>query len=170
MGSVDCRETTIVILGSSILYIYSIHSIEKSQAVVWGADTLNEAGGVSIPMIQTVRTARPRNGYLVVVTDDRFGDGAALERSILEPAGCEVGVASCKTAQDVIEAGRNADGLLVNLAPLSAEAIGGPCSLSRHLALRHRSRQCGYRRRGGPMASRCATCRVTATLKWPSTR
>jgi D-3-phosphoglycerate dehydrogenase / 2-oxoglutarate reductase len=66
-----------------------------------------------------------RAKYLVVVTDDRFGDGAALERSILEPAGCEVRVASCKTARDVIEAGRKADGLLVNLSPLNAEAIAG---------------------------------------------
>jgi D-3-phosphoglycerate dehydrogenase len=62
---------------------------------------------------------------LVVVTDDRFGDGAALERGILEAAGCELRVAACKTAADVVAAGRGADALLVNMAPLNAEAIAG---------------------------------------------
>jgi D-3-phosphoglycerate dehydrogenase len=59
------------------------------------------------------------------VTDDRFGDDAALERAILEHEGFELRVANCKTALDVIAAGRLADGLLVNLAPLSADAIAG---------------------------------------------
>ena len=62
---------------------------------------------------------------LVVVTDDRFGDNAALERTILEREGCDLRVAACKTAADVIEAGRDADALLVNMAPLNAEAIAG---------------------------------------------
>jgi D-3-phosphoglycerate dehydrogenase len=62
---------------------------------------------------------------LVVVTDDRFGDEAALERTLLEAAGCELRVAACKTPRDVAEAGREADALLVNMAPLNAEAIAG---------------------------------------------
>ena len=66
---------------------------------------------------------RPRP--LVVVTDDRFGDNAALERTILEREGCDLRVAACRTAADVIEAGRDADALLVNMAPLNAEAIAG---------------------------------------------
>jgi len=59
---------------------------------------------------------------LVVITDDRFGD-ADVERSVLEPAGVELVVAKCRTANDVAAAGRFADGLLVNLARVDASAI-----------------------------------------------
>jgi D-3-phosphoglycerate dehydrogenase len=61
----------------------------------------------------------------VVVTDDRFGDDAALERSILEPRGCKVRVAACHTQAEVVAAARDAEALLVNMAPLGAEAIAG---------------------------------------------
>lgn len=75
---------------------------------------------------RTDRTAdAPRSRPLVVVTDDRFGDNAALERTILEREGCDLRVAACRTSADVIEAGRDADALLVNMAPLNAEAIAG---------------------------------------------
>jgi D-3-phosphoglycerate dehydrogenase len=72
-----------------------------------------------------MRQAGRDRPFLVVVTDDRFGDDAAIERGILEKAGCELRVASCASARDVIEAGRDADALLVNMAPLNAEAIAG---------------------------------------------
>lgn len=61
----------------------------------------------------------------IVVTDDRFGDGAALEKAILEPEGFRVEVASCHSQAEVVAAGRDAEALLVNMAPLGAEAIGG---------------------------------------------
>ncbi|MGO8692242.1 MAG: C-terminal binding protein [Rectinemataceae bacterium] len=59
---------------------------------------------------------------LVVVTDDRFGD-ADIERELLESAGVELLVAKCRSSGDVAAAGGEADGLLVNLAPVDAAAI-----------------------------------------------
>ncbi len=62
---------------------------------------------------------------LVVVTDDRFGDAAALEQGILGAAGCDLHVADCHSAADVAAAGQDADALLVNMAPVTALAIAG---------------------------------------------
>ena len=58
----------------------------------------------------------------VVITDNRFGD-ADLEREVLEPRGIEVVTADCASSSDVASAGREADGLLVNLAPVDAAAL-----------------------------------------------
>lgn len=60
---------------------------------------------------------------LAVVTDDRFGDGLALERAVLEPAGVEVVEARCATSSDVAAACRGADAVLANLAPVDAAAL-----------------------------------------------
>jgi D-3-phosphoglycerate dehydrogenase len=57
-----------------------------------------------------------------VITDNRFGEDL-IERSILEAAGVELVVASCKSSSDVAAAGREADALLVNMAPTDAAAI-----------------------------------------------
>ncbi len=59
---------------------------------------------------------------LAVITDNRFGD-SAIEREVLEPAGVELAVASCRSSSDVAAAGREADALLVNLAPVDGAAI-----------------------------------------------
>ncbi|MBL8965874.1 MAG: C-terminal binding protein [Spirochaetaceae bacterium] len=60
---------------------------------------------------------------LAVVTDDRFGDGLALERAVLGPAGVEVVEASCATSVEVAAACRDADAVLANLAPVDAAAL-----------------------------------------------
>jgi D-3-phosphoglycerate dehydrogenase / 2-oxoglutarate reductase len=62
--------------------------------------------------------------YLAVVTDDRFGS-VAEELSVLQPLGVELRVASCRTAADVSEACADADAILLNLAPMNAEALAG---------------------------------------------
>lgn len=62
---------------------------------------------------------------LALITDDRFGDDACIERAILAPAGVELRVAHCSTSPEVAEAGREADALLVNLAPVDSSAIAG---------------------------------------------
>lgn len=58
----------------------------------------------------------------VVITDHRF-PGVEIERETLRPLGVEVEEAQCRTAQDVIEAAKDADALLVQLAPISSEVI-----------------------------------------------
>jgi len=59
---------------------------------------------------------------LAVITDDRFGE-SEIERSILGAAGVELAVASCRSSADVAAAGREADALLVNLAPVDGSAV-----------------------------------------------
>lgn len=58
----------------------------------------------------------------VTITDNRFGD-VEIERAILEPHGIELAVAECWSSADVVAAGRESDGLLVNLAPVDAAAL-----------------------------------------------
>jgi D-3-phosphoglycerate dehydrogenase len=59
----------------------------------------------------------------VVITDCLMPD-TGIESAILSEIGAEVIRASCKTAQDVIEVARDADALMVQRAPISAEVIG----------------------------------------------
>ncbi len=60
--------------------------------------------------------------YKVVVTDDRHGT-YQVEEEILAGIGARVFVADCATAEEVVEACRDADGILVNLAPMPSEVI-----------------------------------------------
>ena len=57
-----------------------------------------------------------------VITDDRFGS-VDEERSVLEPLGVELVVASCATSDDVGRACAEADAVLANLAPIDARAV-----------------------------------------------
>jgi D-3-phosphoglycerate dehydrogenase len=59
---------------------------------------------------------------LAVITDNRFGEDS-IERNVLEAAGVELVVASCRSSSEVATAGREADALLVNMAPVDAAAI-----------------------------------------------
>ena len=59
---------------------------------------------------------------ICMITDNRFGD-VEIERAILEAKGVELAMASCASSSEVVAACKNADGLLVNLAPLDAAAI-----------------------------------------------
>jgi D-3-phosphoglycerate dehydrogenase / 2-oxoglutarate reductase len=61
--------------------------------------------------------------FKIVVTDDRF-NSYEDERKVLEDIGAEIIVANCETPGQVIEACHDADGILVNLAPMPAEVIG----------------------------------------------
>jgi len=75
----------------------------------------------------TTETSMPGAGGeprrpLAVITDDRFGD-SEIERAVLEPAGVELAVTKCASSSDVARAGREADALLVNLAPVDGAAI-----------------------------------------------
>jgi D-3-phosphoglycerate dehydrogenase len=63
-----------------------------------------------------------RDRPLAVITDNRFGD-SDIERGILEAGGVDLVVAKCRSSADVAAAGREADALLVNLAPADASAI-----------------------------------------------
>lgn len=58
----------------------------------------------------------------VLITDAEYPD-LSLERQILEAAGFEVAVAHCRTPGQVIEAGQDAVGLLVQYAPVTAEVL-----------------------------------------------
>lgn len=47
----------------------------------------------------------------------------ALERSILEGAGCEVATAQCRTEEDVVAAARDCVAILLQYAPISAKVV-----------------------------------------------
>lgn len=59
---------------------------------------------------------------LAVITDDRFGE-CEIERAVLDRAGIDLAIAKCRSSADVVQAAREADALLVNLAPVDASAI-----------------------------------------------
>jgi D-3-phosphoglycerate dehydrogenase len=58
----------------------------------------------------------------ILVADYDFGD-VEIERSIIEGAGFELRAAQCKSEDDVIQAGRDADGVLAQYATVGARAI-----------------------------------------------
>jgi D-3-phosphoglycerate dehydrogenase / 2-oxoglutarate reductase len=58
----------------------------------------------------------------ILVADSDFGD-VEIERSIIEGAGFELRAAQCKTEDDVIEAGRDADAVLTQYAEIGPRAI-----------------------------------------------
>lgn len=60
--------------------------------------------------------------YKVVITDDRF-NSCREEKEVLSSIDVELIVANCSTPEDVIKACKDADGVLVNLAPMPAEVI-----------------------------------------------
>jgi len=63
-----------------------------------------------------------RQGYKVVVTDHNYAD-LNLETAILAPLGCTVRAAQCRTEQDVAEVVADADYIITQFAPLTAQVI-----------------------------------------------
>lgn len=71
----------------------------------------------------TTESAKPAQSvYTIVVTDDRHG-AYEEERAVLREVGGEVIVANCATPDEVVQAAREADGVLCNLAPMPAPVI-----------------------------------------------
>jgi len=60
--------------------------------------------------------------YKVIVTDDRHGD-FSVERGVLDTIEAELLICNCDTTEDVINAAKDADGILLNLSPMPAEVI-----------------------------------------------
>jgi D-3-phosphoglycerate dehydrogenase len=60
----------------------------------------------------------------VLIADHDFGN-VDIESEILNEAGLEVVAGQCKTEDEVVELGRDADGVLTQYAPLGATAIAG---------------------------------------------
>ena len=58
----------------------------------------------------------------ILIADYDFGD-VNIERGIIEGAGFQLVAAQCKTEDDVIERGRDADGILAQYATVGARAI-----------------------------------------------
>ena len=58
----------------------------------------------------------------ILIADYDYGD-VAIERSIIEGGGFELRAAHCRTQEDVIEAGRDADGILAQYANVGSKAI-----------------------------------------------
>jgi len=58
----------------------------------------------------------------IVIADYDFGD-VSIERAIIEGAGFKLVAAQCKSEDEVIEHGREADGVLAQYAPIGARAI-----------------------------------------------
>jgi len=62
------------------------------------------------------------NKYKVVVSDNRHGD-YSIETEVLKEANAEVVVANCFTVGEMIETCKDADGILLDMAPLTGEVI-----------------------------------------------
>jgi len=60
---------------------------------------------------------------MILIADSDFGE-VDIERAIVEEAGLELVAAQCKSEDDVIEHGRDADGVLAQYAPVGKRAIG----------------------------------------------
>jgi D-3-phosphoglycerate dehydrogenase len=60
--------------------------------------------------------------FKAVITDHGFPD-VGPEQDVLRAAGCDVVVAQCKTAEDVIAATAGADVVLVQWAPITADVV-----------------------------------------------
>lgn len=60
--------------------------------------------------------------YKVVMTDDRH-QNYTIEKSILQDIDVDVVVANCRSVAEVIEVCKDADGILLNLAPMPAAVI-----------------------------------------------
>lgn len=61
-------------------------------------------------------------GFKVVVTDDRHKTYED-EKRVLSGIGAEIAVANCFTEEEVINACRDADGILANMAPVTAKVV-----------------------------------------------
>ena len=59
----------------------------------------------------------------VLITDAEYPDIDDLERPILEEAGFELELARCRTPEQVIQAGRGADALAVQYAPITRDVL-----------------------------------------------
>jgi D-3-phosphoglycerate dehydrogenase len=66
------------------------------------------------------KTATPKQ--TILIADYDFGD-VNIERGIIEGAGFQLAAAQCKTEDEVIEKGRDADGILAQYANIGARAI-----------------------------------------------
>jgi D-3-phosphoglycerate dehydrogenase len=66
------------------------------------------------------KTAKPKQ--TILIADYDFGD-VNIERGIIEGAGFQLVAAQCKTEDEVIEKGRDADGILAQYATIGARAI-----------------------------------------------
>src|SRR5262245_12160258 len=58
----------------------------------------------------------------ILIADYDFGN-VSIEQAIIESAGFELRAAQCKNEGEVIEHGRDADGVLAQYAPIGARAI-----------------------------------------------
>jgi D-3-phosphoglycerate dehydrogenase len=66
------------------------------------------------------KTGKPKQ--TILIADYDFGD-VNIERGIIEGAGFQLVAAQCKTEDEVIEQGRDADGVLAQYATIGARAI-----------------------------------------------
>jgi D-3-phosphoglycerate dehydrogenase / 2-oxoglutarate reductase len=70
--------------------------------------------------MKTEKDAKPKG--TILIADYDFGD-VNIERAIIEGAGFKIVAAQCKSEDEVIEHGRDADGVLAQYAPIGARAI-----------------------------------------------
>src|SRR5215471_6855302 len=70
--------------------------------------------------MKTAKDAKSKG--TILIADYDFGD-VNIERAIIEGAGFKIVAAQCKSEDEVIEHGRDADGVLAQYAPIGARAI-----------------------------------------------
>src|SRR5262249_34509274 len=70
-----------------------------------------------------MKSKKPANAkQTILIADYDFGD-VNIEREIIEGPGFQLVAAQCKTEDEVIEKGRDADGILAQYATIGARAI-----------------------------------------------
>ena len=105
--------------------------------------------------------------HKVAITDYTFGN-LDVEEAILGPAGCQVSAGQCRTPEALIELTSDADAVITQFAPVTAEVVGRMEKAK--VIVRY---GIGYDNvaleAARPAASRCATSPTTASTRWPTT-
>jgi len=65
------------------------------------------------------------SAFSIVVTDDRYGGAYAEEHAVFQDLDAELIVRNCTDIEEIVDACRDAHGILCNLAPMPAEVIAG---------------------------------------------
>ena len=63
--------------------------------------------------------------FKIVIADDRYYPDYEAEQKVLAPLNAEVVTVQSNTALDILNVSRDADGLIVNLPPITSEIING---------------------------------------------
>ncbi len=100
----------------------------KGTAIFLSSHASDYLNGAVIPVdggyLVKLRRGEAMAKYLVCVSDERHAS-YEIERAILEKAGAELKLCHCESAADIAAQCADADAVLLDLAPMTAEAVAG---------------------------------------------